>query len=132
MARFMVCSEPTAPARRPRSKCSAACSNPATARQSWPARRARCDPRFVRQRVGYMSQKFSLYDDLTIEENLDFFAGVYQVPLDERAEKKRWVLSFSGLQGPGQSDDRQLARRLEATRRFWRGSHARAERAFSR
>ena len=56
----------------------------------------------VRQRVGYMSQKFSLYDDLTIEENLDFFAGVYRVPLSERAEKKRWVLSFSGLQGRGQ------------------------------
>jgi len=56
---------------------------------------------FVRQRLGYMSQKFSLYDDLTIEENLDFFAGVYQVPLAERAEKKRWVLSFSGLQGRG-------------------------------
>src|SRR5438132_878485 len=55
----------------------------------------------VRQRVGYMSQKFSLYDDLTIEENLDFFAGVYQVPLAERTEKKRWVLSFSGLQGRG-------------------------------
>ena len=55
----------------------------------------------VRQRVGYMSQKFSLYDDLTIEENLDFFAGVYRVPLAEREEKKRWVLSFSGLQGRG-------------------------------
>ena len=55
----------------------------------------------VRQRVGYMSQKFSLYDDLTIEENLDFFAGVYRVPLAERAEKKLWVLSFSGLQGRG-------------------------------
>ena len=53
----------------------------------------------VRQRVGYMSQKFSLYDDLTIEENLDFFAGVYRVPIAERAEKKRWVLSFSGFQG---------------------------------
>ncbi len=55
----------------------------------------------VRQRVGYMSQKFSLYDDLTIEENLEFFAGVYRVPLAERTEKKRWVLSFSGLQGRG-------------------------------
>lgn len=56
---------------------------------------------FVRQRVGYMSQKFSLYDDLTIDENLEFFAGVYEVPLAERVEKKGWVLSFSGLQGRG-------------------------------
>jgi ABC-2 type transport system ATP-binding protein len=53
----------------------------------------------VRQRVGYMSQKFSLYDDLTIEENLDFFAGAYEVPRNQRAEKKKWVLSLSGLQG---------------------------------
>jgi ABC-2 type transport system ATP-binding protein len=56
----------------------------------------------VRKRIGYMSQKFSLYDDLTINENLDFFAGVYQVPPEEREEKKRWVLEFSGLAGRGQ------------------------------
>jgi ABC-2 type transport system ATP-binding protein len=54
-----------------------------------------------RQRVGYMSQKFSLYDDLTIEENLDFFAGVYRIPREERQEKKRWVLAASGLEGMG-------------------------------
>jgi len=53
----------------------------------------------VRQRVGYMSQKFSLYDDLSIEDNLEFYAGVYGVPDHERAEKIRWVLSFSGLEG---------------------------------
>jgi ABC-2 type transport system ATP-binding protein len=56
---------------------------------------------FLRQRIGYMSQKFSLYDDLTIYENLDFFAGVYQIPREEREEKKRWVLEFSGLEGQG-------------------------------
>lgn len=53
----------------------------------------------VRKRIGYMSQKFSLYDDMSIRENLDFFAGVYGVPERERAEKIRWVLSFSGLEG---------------------------------
>ncbi len=53
----------------------------------------------VRQRVGYMSQKFSLYDDLPIASNLSFFAGVYGVPLAERAEKISWVVSFAGLTG---------------------------------
>jgi ABC-2 type transport system ATP-binding protein len=53
----------------------------------------------VRQRIGYVSQKFSLYDDLSIQENLDFFAGVYGVPAPEREEKRQWVLAFSGLEG---------------------------------
>jgi ABC-2 type transport system ATP-binding protein len=55
--------------------------------------------RDVRSRIGYMSQKFSLYDDLSIEENLNFFAGVYGVPEREIEAKKRWVLEFSGLEG---------------------------------
>src|ERR1035437_4326992 len=53
----------------------------------------------IRQQIGYMSLKFSLYDDLSIAENLDFFGGVYGVPVGELNEKERWVLEFSGLEG---------------------------------
>jgi ABC-2 type transport system ATP-binding protein len=56
----------------------------------------------IREQIGYMSQKFSLYDDLSIAENLDFFGGVYGVPEQELQEKERWVLEFSGLEGKEQ------------------------------
>jgi ABC-2 type transport system ATP-binding protein len=52
----------------------------------------------IRKNIGYMSQKFSLYDDLTVEENIDFFGGIYQVPPAQREERKEYALSISGLQ----------------------------------
>ncbi len=55
----------------------------------------------VRQQLGYMSQKFSLYDDLAIEENLEFFAGVYGLSPEQRAARAQWVLEFAGLAGKG-------------------------------
>lgn len=51
----------------------------------------------VRRNIGYMSQKFSLYDDLRVEENIDFFAGVYGVPSHLRQERKLYVLEMAGL-----------------------------------
>jgi ABC-2 type transport system ATP-binding protein len=53
----------------------------------------------VRTRIGYMSQKFALYDDLTIGENLDFYARLYGVDEHVREERKRWVLEMSELKG---------------------------------
>ncbi|MGG6241123.1 ATP-binding cassette domain-containing protein [Nodosilinea sp. AN01ver1] len=53
----------------------------------------------VRSRIGYMSQKFTLYDDLTIRQNLEFYCGVYGVPKQLRREKIDWVLETCGLAG---------------------------------
>ncbi|MEW6498410.1 MAG: ATP-binding cassette domain-containing protein [Cyanobacteriota bacterium] len=55
----------------------------------------------VRQKIGYMSQKFTLYDDLTIEQNLEFYCGVYGIPRRYRRAKKNWVLQMSDLVGQG-------------------------------
>mgnify|MGYP005848668965 CR=1 FL=1 len=55
------------------------------------------EPEKVRQNIGYMSQKFSLYDDLTVEENIGFFAGVYGVPSELVRERKESVLGMAGL-----------------------------------
>ncbi|MEJ6487566.1 ATP-binding cassette domain-containing protein [Nostoc punctiforme UO1] len=53
----------------------------------------------LRQRIGYMSQKFTLYDDLTILENLEFYSGVYGIPPKLRREKIDWVIATCGLEG---------------------------------
>jgi ABC-2 type transport system ATP-binding protein len=54
-------------------------------------------PEEIRRSIGYMSQKFSLYDDLTVEENIDFFSGIYGVPREIRAERKAYVLAMANL-----------------------------------
>jgi ABC-2 type transport system ATP-binding protein len=55
-------------------------------------------PEDVRKNLGYMSQKFSLYDDLTVEENIDFFSGIYRVPRALREERKMHALRMAGLE----------------------------------
>jgi ABC-2 type transport system ATP-binding protein len=54
-------------------------------------------PEEIKRRIGYMSQLFSLYADLTVEENINFFSGLYQVPRARRAERRDWVLEMAGL-----------------------------------
>jgi len=56
-------------------------------------------PEEIRKTIGYMSQKFSMYDDLTVEENIDFFTGIYGVPRERRAERKNYVLEMADLTG---------------------------------
>jgi ABC-2 type transport system ATP-binding protein len=56
------------------------------------------DPESIRRNIGYMSQKFSLYDDLTVEENIHFFSGIYGVPKNLRDERRDYVLKMAGIQ----------------------------------
>ena len=67
------------------------------------------EPERVKQSIGYMSQKFSLYDDLTVEENLEFFSMVYGVPADSREERKQYALRMAGLEEERGRMTRELA-----------------------
>jgi ABC-2 type transport system ATP-binding protein len=51
----------------------------------------------IRERIGYMSQKFSLYDELTVGENIDFFGGIYGLSGSRMASRKEWALDMAGL-----------------------------------
>lgn len=51
----------------------------------------------IKRNIGYMSQRFSLYDDLTVEENIDFYSGIYQIPAARKRERKEWVIAMAGL-----------------------------------
>jgi ABC-2 type transport system ATP-binding protein len=57
------------------------------------------NPDQVKRRIGYMSQKFSLFEDMTVDENLRFYAGVYDLPAEEFAKQRAYVLKMADLVG---------------------------------
>ncbi|MFZ5800178.1 MAG: ATP-binding cassette domain-containing protein [Candidatus Omnitrophota bacterium] len=61
----------------------------------------------IKEHIGYMSQKFSLYNDLTVEENIDFYSGIYKLPAKEKKQRLEETLRIAGLEG--------MASRLTAT-----------------
>jgi ABC-2 type transport system ATP-binding protein len=60
------------------------------------------EPDRVRPHIAYMAQRFGLYEDLTVRENLDFYADLYHVPRTERSQRLERLFAFSGL-GPFQT-----------------------------
>ena len=63
----------------------------------------------IKERIGYMPQRFGLYEDLTVEENINFFSGVYNVPKDKRAGRKEWVIEMAGLRNRNGAVTKTLA-----------------------
>ena len=57
------------------------------------------NPEHIKNQIGYMSQKFSLYQDLTVEENINFYGGIYGLTPSEIRDKKEWILNKLGLAG---------------------------------
>jgi ABC-2 type transport system ATP-binding protein len=57
------------------------------------------DPEGVKQRIGYMSQRFSLYELLTVDQNIRFFGGIYGLSAARLSERRRFVLGMAGLEG---------------------------------
>jgi ABC-2 type transport system ATP-binding protein len=57
----------------------------------------RTQPEKIKSHIGYMSQKFSLYEDLTVEENIDFYSGIYRIPPEKKKQRKEWVIEMAGL-----------------------------------
>ena len=66
------------------------------------------DPEGVKKRIGYMSQRFSLYEALTVDQNIAFFGGVYGLTGDRLAARRDFVLEMAGLRGR----ERELTRAL--------------------
>jgi ABC-2 type transport system ATP-binding protein len=67
------------------------------------------DPEGVKRRIGYMSQKFSLYELLTVDQNIAFFGGIYGLSDAKLAERRRFVIEMAGLAGREQTLARDLA-----------------------
>ncbi len=53
----------------------------------------------IKERIGYMSQKFSLYNDLTVGENIEFYSGIYKIPSGEKKERFKETVKTAGLEG---------------------------------
>jgi ABC-2 type transport system ATP-binding protein len=66
------------------------------------------DPEGVKRRIGYMSQRFSLYELLTVDQNIRFYGGLYGLDRDRLEHRRRFVLDMAGLAGR----ERELARNL--------------------
>ena len=66
------------------------------------------DPEGVKRRIGYMSQKFSLYEALTVDQNIRFFGGIYGLRGDRFAARRKFVLDMAGLAGRGNTLTRDL------------------------
>jgi ABC-2 type transport system ATP-binding protein len=67
------------------------------------------DPESVKKIIGYMSQKFTLYQDLTVEENIDFYGGIHGLSDSEMTEKKKWAIHMAGLAGREHSLTKNLS-----------------------
>lgn len=66
------------------------------------------DPEGVKRRIGYMSQRFSLYEALTVDQNIAFFGGIYGLSGDRLAARRKFVIEMAGLAGREQTLTRQL------------------------
>lgn len=67
------------------------------------------EPNKVKENIGYMSQKFSLYEDLTVDENINFFGKVYGLNDSQLLERKQWVLEMANLRGREKSITKTLS-----------------------
>jgi ABC-2 type transport system ATP-binding protein len=57
------------------------------------------DPEGVKKNIGYMSQRFSLYEDLTVDENIRFYGGIYGIEGERLEERRAWAVRMAGLEG---------------------------------